>query len=71
MGNFIFIIPEDWTQISSQAIGEIGSPITDWVNINDMNSLTEALRLHNEIPQDMTVWEAKFFNGEVLAVRIG
>lgn len=71
MSEFIFIIPEGWTQISPETVGLIGSPIGEWININDMNSLTEALVTYNEIAQDMRVWEAKFFNGEVLAVRIG
>ncbi len=71
MSEFLFIIPAGWTKISTNAIEQIGSSIGDWLQVNDYNSLSEALIAQNEIAPDMRVWEAKFFNGEVLAVRIG
>jgi hypothetical protein len=69
MSEFVFVIPEGWTQISEEVISQIGSPIGDWINIGDMLSLTEALRTYNAFPADIVVTEARFFNGEVLVVR--
>ena len=69
MSEFVFVIPAGWTQISSEIISQIGSPIGDWLTIGDMLSLTEALRSYDAFPQDIVVTEARFFNGEVLVVR--
>ena len=71
MGEFVFIIPTGWVQISEYVISQIGSLVTDWVNAQDMTQLTDALKLHEAIPQDTSVAEAKFFNGEVLVVKLG
>lgn len=71
MSDFLFILPVGWLQISEEVISQIGSPVGDWVNMQDMTSLTDALKLHMAIPEVSTVAEAKFFNGEVLAVKLG
>lgn len=70
MSEFLFVIPAGWTQISSIAVSEVGSVIGDWLAVNDLNALTEALRVRGDIPSDAIIVEARFFNGEVLAVRL-
>ena len=71
MSDFVFIIPAGWLQISEYVISQIGSPIGDWINMQDMTSLTDALLAYEAIPVGTTVAAAKFFDGEVLAVKLG
>jgi hypothetical protein len=71
MSEFLFIIPEGWQQIGEDVISQIGSLVTDWVNAQDMTSLTDALKLQGAIPENTTVEQAKLFNGEILAIKLG
>jgi hypothetical protein len=71
MSDFLFIIPEGWVQIPEEVISQIGSLVTDWVNMQNWTELSDALKVQGAIPQDMNVAEAKFFNGEVLVVKLG
>jgi hypothetical protein len=71
MSDFLFIIPSGWVQISEETISLIGSRIGDWINMQNMTELSDELKVYGAIPQDMNVAEAKFFNGEVLAVKLG
>jgi len=71
MSEFLFVIPSGWVQIPESVISLIGSPIGDWINMQDMTSLTDALLSYEAIPVGTTVANAKFFNGEVLAVKLG
>lgn len=67
MSNFIFIIPEGWTQISQELIDAIGAiQIDNWVKMADYYSLGQSLR-ENGGPEYIS--EAVFFNAEILAVR--
>jgi hypothetical protein len=69
MSEFVFVIPSGWYQVGPEVLGEIGSIIDSWINLNDFASLTEALRPFNVIPAEFNVYEARLFNGEVLAIR--
>ena len=71
MSEFVFVIPAGWTKVSDSFIPETGSIVGDWVNMNDMVSLSDALKARSEIPQDVMLIEARLFNGEVLVVRVG
>lgn len=71
MSEFIFVIPSGWQQVSAYAIGEIGSRIGDFLTANDLTGLSDALKEYNEIGTDAILVEARFFNGEVLAIRLG
>ena len=71
MSDFLFIIPEGWQQIGEDVISQIGSLVGDWVNMQNMTELSDALKVQGAIPQDMNVAEAKFFNGEILAIKLG
>ena len=71
MSEFLFIIPQGWVQIPEETISLIGSLIGDWINMQDMTSLTDALLAYEAIPVGTTVAAAKFFDGEVLAVKLG
>ncbi len=67
MSNFLFIIPEGWTQISQELIDQIGAiQIDNWVKMSDYYSLGQALR---EAGGPESISEAVFFNAEILAVR--
>ena len=67
MSEFIFIVPEGWTQISQELIDVIGaSQIAAWVQMADYYSLGVALR---EAGGPESISEAIFFNSEILAVR--
>jgi hypothetical protein len=39
--------------------------------MQNYTELSDELKVYGAIPQDMNVAEAKFFNGEVLAVKLG
>ena len=71
MSDFLFIIPDGWIQIGQDILGEIGSSVGDWLNIGDLGSLSEELRTRGILVGDQNIAEAKMFNGEVLAIRIG
>ena len=71
MSDFLFVIPEGWVQISEYTISQIGSSVTDWINMHDYTSLTDALIAQEAIPVGTTVAEAVYFNGEILAVKLG
>lgn len=67
MSDFIFIVPEGWTQISQEMIDQIGAnQILGWVQSSDYGTLGVALR---EIGGPESISEAVFFNSEILAVR--
>lgn len=67
MSNFLFIIPDGWTQISQEIIEQIGViQIDNWVKMSDYYSLGQALR---EAGGPESISEAVFFNAEILAVR--
>ncbi len=67
MSNFLFIIPDGWTQISQEIIEQIGAiQIDNWVKMSDYYSLGQALR---EAGGPESISEAVFFNAEILAVR--
>lgn len=67
MSNFLFVIPEGWTQISQEMIDQIGAiQIDNWVKMADYYSVGQALR---EIGGPESISEAVFFNSEILAVR--
>ena len=71
MSEFLFILPGGWTQMSAECVGEIGSIIGDWLAVNDLASLSDALKARGDIAEDAVLVEARLFNGEVLAVRLG
>ncbi len=67
MSNFLFIIPDGWTQISQEIIEQIGViQIDNWVKMSDYYPLGQALR---EAGGPESISEAVFFNAEILAVR--
>ena len=71
MSEFIFIIPDGWIQIGQDVLSEIGSIVGDWLTIGDLGSLSEELRTRGILVGDQNIADAKMFNGEVLAIRIG
>lgn len=67
MSEFLFIVPQGWTQISQEMIDLIGVTTIDaWVKMSDYYSLGTALR---EIGGPESISEAVFFNAEILAVK--
>lgn len=67
MSQFLFIIPEGWTQISQELVDTIGAlQIDNWVKMADFYTLGQALR---EAGGPESISEAVFFNAEILAVR--
>lgn len=67
MSQFLFVIPEGWTQISQEMIEQIGANQIDaWVKMSDYYTLGQALR---EAGGPESISEAVFFNAEILAVR--
>lgn len=67
MSDFLFVIPEGWTQIPQEIIDQIGAiQIDGWVKSADYGSLCIALR---EAGGPESISEAVFFNSEILAVR--
>ena len=71
MGEFVFIIPSGWVQISEETISLIGPRIEGWISMQNYTELSDELKVYGAIPQDTSVAEAKFFNGEVLVVKLG
>jgi hypothetical protein len=69
VSDFLFILPSGWTQMSAECVG--GSIIGDWLAANDLTSLSDALKARGDIAEDSVLVEARLFNGEVLAVRLG
>jgi hypothetical protein len=70
MSEFMFIIPQGWTEVSSEILGEIGSIMGDLVNANNFPQITEILQGYGVVPLDMNVYDARLFNGEVLVIRM-
>ena len=67
MSQFLFVVPPDWTTISSEMIDLIGAnQILNWVQNSDYGTLGIALR---EAGGPQSISEAVFFNSEILAVR--
>ena len=71
MSDFLFILPTGWMQMPEDAVGEIGSSIGDWLAVNDLASLSDALKAGGYLTEESILVEARLFNGEVLAVRLG
>ena len=71
MSEFLFIIPSDWTIVSNEVVDLVSaSSILLWISLPNMALLDEALRAAGVVPDGMNVVDAKYFNGEVLAVLI-
>ena len=70
MSDFIFVIPEGWTQIPYTSVEEIGSRLSDLVNMRDLGTLADVLREHGDLPMDHSIIDVVFFNGEILAVKL-
>ena len=71
MSEFLFVIPSDWTIISNEVVDLVtASSINSWISVNNMTLLSDALREAGVVPNGMNVTDAKYFNGEVLAVMI-
>jgi hypothetical protein len=73
MSDFIFIIPEGWTQLN---IDEVTSAIQmtqiqDYLNTQSWLYLGDDLKNASLIPQEAYLHEAKMFNAEVFIVRLG
>ena len=67
MSEFLFVVPQGWTQISQEMIELVGAnTIDEWVKRGDTYSLGTALR---EVGGPESISEAVFFNCEILAVK--
>lgn len=68
MSEFMFIIPEGWTQISQDVIDSVGAThIDDLINSGMLGELQQQLFQYTGIEY---INDAKFFNTEVLVVKL-
>lgn len=73
MSDFLFILPQGWTQLPAHAIDAIPSGIGTaemWVDSSNFADLTLALQEAGQLPANQYIEEAKIFNGDILVVRI-
>jgi hypothetical protein len=72
MSNFLFIIPEGWTQLDLGFISNnvAGLGLSDIRN-GVVSDVEERLKIAGVIPQESSLQEFKLFNDEVLLVRLG
>ncbi len=69
MSDFVFIIPPGWTEVSAEVVGLIGSIMGDLITIGNYPQITEILKSYAVVPEEMNVYEAKFFD-DMLVVRM-
>lgn len=73
MGDFLFILPEGWSELPKEAVDNIPAGLTaieTWISTSNFQDLTTALQESGGLPLTQYVEEAKLFNGEMLVVRI-
>lgn len=67
MSDFLFVVPQGWTQISQEMVDQIGvSEITNFMATSNYHGLGEAIRALGGVE---SISDAVFFNSEILAVR--
>ena len=74
MAQFLFILPEGWTDLPPGSMDRIvqgATAIQIWIDIGNMSDLTTALYDADLIPRDKSVIEAQLFNGDMLVLRLG
>lgn len=71
MSDFVFVIPQGWTQIPVEYVYQIGPAAIENYVASGLSYLEQELIAAGALPAGTTVSEARFFNGEVLVVRLG
>ena len=71
MSDFLFIIPEGWTQLSKEATDFVGaSTVQTFADTGNMYDLTAKLQEGGFLLDKQYLIEAKLFNGEILVARL-
>lgn len=73
MSDFLFILPEGWSELPKAAVDAIPAGISAvqmWIDTNNFAELTAALHDCGQLPLNQYLEEAKMFNGEILVARI-
>ena len=71
MSDFLFIIPEGWTQLSKEATDYVGASSAQILaDTGNMYDLTAKLQEGGFLVDKQYLIEAKLFNGEILVARL-
>lgn len=76
MGEFLFIIPEGWTQLDWQYITNnlpnMGGPyVSSLLQAGTLMDIEATLKEGGVIPAESSLVDAKLFNDEVFIVKLG
>ncbi len=71
MGEFLFIIPNDWVQVPNEVFSSIDvNRVLYLISMFSFVELTEMLREYNLFTLEQNVIDARIFNGEILAIKL-